>query len=630
MADVSRFGNYGTPDLSTAGNLYEQSLEDLHARCNWEFEPVATAFPTFIMNHFANNSVYDAFNGTDYTPHNIVNYPEHSHWRKGLRPQPAGSKPIVGALCDLPAANTASGVEDGQLRYTLMRVGPFTSNGGYDWWQFAGHDTLKLSRFLKGGRTLGLQSHWVAGVEVGTASRRERVLGWPPMHVHHIHLVPSKPWLRYQWATPSTGSWRNFLHHLTEEQGAAYYVPNYVAEQHGEWDLCDIREAARGQPGASGQSGGDGGGGCYAERLPHGYTNLIDFPLDFEGELNDGREVGAANLDFWLEIGVGWTYAVEGKKPLSYAVITEDHFGMVDGHQHTYENYHWVPTSGEWVNYYTGRMPIAGRLVRMKHHVHMSILHKAYFLSASADDLQLFARPIGPDGEEMGGKEVPGAFFSHGGRIGALLSDVDGIDARLNTWPVGSVAVERMGAGATHDEFEKALLARARALPRGESTITCSLSRGLLEVDGYLWDRAGVSRCVPWTFARGDEFTSVSLLRFHGDKVGPWSPRSTPPRLPSHNQWNLYYEAEGGASNYFLYSALIHDPHQKLRRYVLRELLLMMNWRIVNPKEAPLASRLVAASMSIRRLAPLTLLVLAIAVGLLMRLAYRRVKRKWD
>ena len=34
----------------------------------------------------------------------------------------------------------------------------------------------------------------------------------------------------------------------------------------------------------------------------HGrYTNLLDFELDLEGELNDGREVGARSLTWWLE-----------------------------------------------------------------------------------------------------------------------------------------------------------------------------------------------------------------------------------------------------------------------------------------------------------------------------------------
>ena len=39
--------------------------------------------------------------------------------------------------------------------------------------------------------------------------------------------------------------------------------------------------------------------------------------------------------------------------------------------------------------------------------VHMNLLHRAYFLAASADELGLSARPIGPDGERVasGGKD---------------------------------------------------------------------------------------------------------------------------------------------------------------------------------------------------------------------------------
>ena len=302
MASSSpRFGNYGTPSPSHRPGLYSPRLTDLHKLCTWHYEDVQTAFPSFIMNHFANNSVYDAFNGTDYTPHNLKNYPEHSHWRKGLHPQPPGSPKIVGSLCDIADTDAPANGRGERMHYTLMRVGPFTSNGGDDWWQYAGHDTLKLSRQLSGGRTIGIGSHWVVGVEKSSGVP----LGYPPMHVHHIHLVPSKPWLRYQWATPATAGWRNVLHHLANEQGAAYYVPNYVMEQHGEWDLCDIHDGV-----SDGGVGGTGKEECYAETLPPGYVNLIDFPLDFEGELNDGREVGAPDLTWWLEIGIGWTYEV--------------------------------------------------------------------------------------------------------------------------------------------------------------------------------------------------------------------------------------------------------------------------------------------------------------------------------
>ena len=295
----------------------------------------------------------------------------------------------------------------------------------------------------------------MTGVDASTG----KPLGYPPLHVHHIHLVPEKPFLRYQWATPATASWRDMLDLVTSTQGAAYYVPNYVMEQHGEWDVCDVHEHAQ---------------GCFAESLPRGYGNLVDFPLDLEGEINDGRPPHSPGLTWWLEIGLGFSRTPEPFRPLSYAVLTEDHFGLaawsmwpgpqqptrppiaseaqslaqgcgplgperkalaawtpqrgcvsaiwhpphvaditafdraglVDGHQLTYENYHFVPSQGEWVNYYEGRLPTGGSLVRMKHHVHMNILERAFFIDASAAELGLSARPLGPDGREIGAKEA--------------------------------------------------------------------------------------------------------------------------------------------------------------------------------------------------------------------------------
>ena len=287
----------------------------------------------------------------------------------------------------------------------------------------------------------------MTGVDASTG----KPLGYPPLHVHHIHLVPEKPFLRYQWATPATASWRDMLDLVTSTQGAAYYVPNYVMEQHGEWDVCDVHEHAQ---------------GCFAESLPRGYGNLVDFPLDLEGEINDGRPPHSPGLTWWLEIGLGFSRTPEPFRPLSYAVLTEDHIGpgsmgnvawpaaalaprppiaseaqlldqgcgplgperkalaacgtrptspmslpfdrsgLVDGHQLTYENYHFVPSQGEWVNYYEGRLPTGGSLVRMKHHVHMNILERAFFIDASAAELGLAARPLGPDGREIGAKEA--------------------------------------------------------------------------------------------------------------------------------------------------------------------------------------------------------------------------------
>ena len=82
--------------------------------------------------------------------------------------------------------------------------------------------------------------------------------------------------------------------------------------QHGEWDVCDVHEHVD---------------GCFAESLPRGYGNLVDFPLDLAGEINDGRPPHSAGLTWWLEIGLGFSRTPEPFRPLSYAVLTEDHFG---------------------------------------------------------------------------------------------------------------------------------------------------------------------------------------------------------------------------------------------------------------------------------------------------------------
>ena len=54
-----------------------------------------------------------------------------------------------------------------------------------------------------------------------------------------------------------------------------------------------------------------------------------------------------------------------------------------------------------------------------------------------------------------------------------------------------------------------------------------------------------------------------------------------------------------GACHYFVYSALIHDRLLRWRRHVIRELLLMMNWRVVAAPHAPLNTKLFASWLGV-------------------------------
>lgn len=296
---------------------------------------------------------------------------------------------------------------------------------------------------------------------------------------------------------------------------------------------------------------------------------------------------------------------------------------------------------------------------RMSPRMRGQLFGRSFFVAAHAEALGLSARPIGPDGTEIGAKEVsprpehhtpndrirnqralsavravchlglwqvPGAFFSHAGRLTNYFG-VEQPHVDHNTWPVGVVSPQQLGS-ADLRAFEASLRARTAAIgggADGEDAIVCTLSRGAWrDADGFAWDRVGRSECREWHFLRGAEFTSVSLLAYHGGKVGPWSPDKTPPRLPSHNQWNLYFEADDRSSHYFLYSALIHDPYQRLRRMALREMLLMMNWRIVTSHDGVTISQ---AQLSVRRQSPLAIILMSVGGLVLVCFLCGRVRK---
>ncbi|EOD10579.1 hypothetical protein EMIHUDRAFT_459830 [Emiliania huxleyi CCMP1516] len=536
------FGNYGTPRGSPASELYATEIHELHSRCRFRYEPLRSAFPSLTVSHYTDTDTYDRFDGVDLTPHNHRKYQPGSGWALGLQPRTSDREP-QGALCEA--------VADGGATWAILRVGPFNSTGGYDWWQFAAHDALNLSRRLEGGRTLALHSHYVVGVRAEDGG----VLGYPPLHMHHLHLVPSKPWLRYQW--PMTGaSWQQWLARAREVQGFSSYVPNY-------------------------------------------------FALDMEGEVNDARAAGSPPLAWYLEVGVGFEEA-------------PDHLSLVPSHQSTYENYYWVPTDGKHVHWYEGEMPSSGQLVRMKHHAHMSLLRRAYFVAGTAEELGLHKLlPRDKFGEQLPLK-WPQA--GHSWR-----------------WPSSIPIVDL-------DKLETLLLKRIDRLPGGRSRIICTLDAAREEAGGYpgyVWDRAGKSVCTPWTFRRGDPFLSVALLEWHGGRLGPWANESAPlpELLPMHTQWNLLFAAADGASHYFMYPAFLASralplveralvpQEQAATQAIFREMLLVQNWRVVVPLNGPLGVRAQHFAHAVRRAPPRLLAAAGLVGAMLLWRCARRARR---
>ena len=608
--DPGNFGYVGEAQ-NIADELYRVDIDELHSKCKFAFDDAQRVFPSLIVSSFRDTQAYDDFDGTDHTPHNLHNYPEHSYWKQGLQPTETGT--LQAALCEMEGQN-------GEENWSVMRVGPFISRGGYDWWQFAGHDMLNLSRHLHQGM-IGLQHTYVAAVSAKTG----RTLPYPPMHVHHFHLVPKKSYLRYQWpmAGPFTKKdWKYLLSRLSKNREyGTIYVPNYVAEQHGEWDTCNVHPTRK---------------GCFAESLPKGHAKLIDFSMDFEGELNDNRETNAPPIEWYLEVGVGWTHNVENVEPVSYGVLVEDHLTIAVGYQHTYENYYYVPTDKVSINYYEGKMPTSGELLRAKHHDHMSLFRKTYLISATALELNLTAKPLFDVG---GGRKVPMNLKA----CPQILSGTR-IEKRCSTViPLSQIGFK------TLDEFEAMLLRHIDQLEGGRNRIICVLERGLTEIGevkkypDWKWDRMGNPRCNPWHFQEGSSFTSVVLHEMQQRSPGPWAPGPAPKILPMHNQWNILYKSTDGASNYFLYTSVGNNAvlSAPVRQWLWEELVIL-NWRMVHKNSDALTTWVaLRAQQTLLRMrqgilgllagAALTLLIATLVISTIgARKVYKRLIRRQD
>jgi hypothetical protein len=97
-----------------------------------------------------------------------------------------GRRPRVDE-CDVP---TATGM------WRTQRIGPFLSRGGNDWWtvlaaDFGGFTSMLTATGANGSRSprrIGLSAHFLAVVDAAGEP-----LGFPPIHLHHLGVVPSTP-----------------------------------------------------------------------------------------------------------------------------------------------------------------------------------------------------------------------------------------------------------------------------------------------------------------------------------------------------------------------------------------------------------------------------------------------------
>jgi hypothetical protein len=186
--DELDFGNYGThiaDGFLAADVYYPQTIMDLKKQHHFSEEPLWQGNPTAIVYHFPNLTQYTEWNGTDFTPWNRERLHPNSNWRKTSTQN-----------MNINLGTMHVGPDSAKNFWTIQRIGPLTSRGCYDWWQFAAHDFLGLSQHLKQGQ-IQISGHYIVGTDVSGDA-----LPYPPIHIHHVHVVPEHELLRFQYKNP--------------------------------------------------------------------------------------------------------------------------------------------------------------------------------------------------------------------------------------------------------------------------------------------------------------------------------------------------------------------------------------------------------------------------------------------
>ena len=190
--------------------------------CQWRQSSLQAGWPSLTITHYSSSDEYDRLRGYTLTPHNNQKFLQSDlYWPLwNISEQPHARLTLSFCEARLP---------DGTV-WHVQRFGPFSSTGGYDWWQMAGQDVGNLSATLSTHRQIYLVGNFMGGV-----TSDGRAIGYPPLHPHHIHVVPKNPDIRYGG--------------------------NYVFEHHGDASWCDTS------------------GHCRARTARKGYGKLIDFSL---------------------------------------------------------------------------------------------------------------------------------------------------------------------------------------------------------------------------------------------------------------------------------------------------------------------------------------------------------------
>jgi len=232
---------------------------------------------------------------------------------------------------------------EGQDGWHYERVGPFQSQGGYDWWSVYWNDFGGFRQRLERGNLDGIIAHVSAPVD-----RRNRMISLPPIHVHHVHV------------TPSLG-----LHNRIELipecafRGRHCLDASMLIQHHGDAQCDD-----------------DGRYDCMGDDYMGGIKE-VRAPLSVFGHFNDVRPIGSDVMEWYYLIGVRVTEYESEFAKTHWTPLSEHAFGQpgtfVPWQLQSYVVTLPIPRQVCTAFYEVLYMPFPGTLWRFQVHAHQAM-----------------------------------------------------------------------------------------------------------------------------------------------------------------------------------------------------------------------------------------------------------------
>jgi len=490
---------------------YEKGIEEL--RCDLKYRDAAT-IEKFVLTYYPSSNHFRDYNGTDMVPerhfeykaagvkflgktfYGYSKYPKKLHpWVPGVNGPAAQSQRIKLAECDIPQPDGGA--------YSVQRVGPLVSTGNYDYWQFGWQDVWKIGEKLKRHPDGIMFTSSFSGAVEGSG----KVLGHPPIHIHHIHVMPA----------PGVVTKMMRLKCSSGESARDCYVPRLAVEQHGDYQCTPA----------------DGGIDCLFERTADGYAKVVTTPLDLEGEINDVRAPSSEPLVWWYQVALRWFPKAAGRfRPLSQHFIVGPGEHNVEDQRNNVFVFP-VNTRTQSVYWYSGRMEYDAVMVRNKLHSHNTMYDRSFFFRATPQDLGL------DDPKFLPAVSSTPLLLN---RLG--FATFDALEAFLFQ-NLGRAAGgwQCPAADGTCQDRRPQLICQSWV--SNEEFVDWASARP------FVYDRRAPCCCRPWRIHKGEVFTVVAFLSPLKTAPGPWDPHRIPPVANMHIHWVMTFATPDNESRYW-------------------------------------------------------------------------------